>query len=325
MSWLQLKLAVAGEFADELSDYCLELGAVSAMLDNAGEDSLAEAVLEPDPGATIVWERAVITAFWPAVADLLTISANLSSKIHDKGIFAEVSVDFLAEDEFDRMPSQQVADLCFGDGRLWLVPRDASPERLEALADTAVLRLDPGLAFGSGLHPTTQLCLDYLARLPDLREARVLDFGCGSGVLALGARALGAAIAHGVDHDPQALVATLDNAAYNDLREGMQVFLPSDLPDDAHYEVVVANILANPLIELAAEISARVCDGGRLVLAGLLADQADAVQAAYPNIQFAPPQTYQGSAIAAVAESGAGGVVASPDEDWVCLQGVKVP
>ena len=248
MSWLQVKLVVPGTFADELSDLCLEVGAVSAVLDNAGADSLAEAVLEPDPGATIVWKRAVITAFWPATSDLASISSVLANHIHDKSIFAEVTVDFIADSELAGAAPQQVAELSFGDGRLWLIPRGAEPRAQDA---APCIKLDPGLAFGSGLHPTTQLCLDYMARMSGWKGLRLLDFGCGSGVLALGALALGAREAHGVDHDPQALVATQDNAAYNDLGDAMQVFTPAELPDNAHYEVVVANILANPLIELA--------------------------------------------------------------------------
>ena len=135
---------------------------------------------------------------------------------------------------------------------------------------------------------------------------------------------------HGVDHDPQALVATLDNAAYNDLSRAMQVFMPSELPDDAHYEVVVANILANPLIELAEEISARLLVGGRLVLAGLLAGQAESVRAAYPAIEFEPAMTYRGSAIAQAISALSGFSLSDfdpdatrPDDDWVCLYGRK--
>ncbi len=325
MSWLQLKLDVPGTFADELSDFCLEVGALSATLDNAGADSVSNAVLEPAPGATIVWERAVITAFWPVESDIARISSSLGGYIHDKGIFAEVDAIFVDDDDIPEPPPQPVADLRFGGGCLWLVPRDVSAARVQALGGVPHIKLDPGLAFGSGLHPTTQLCLDHLARMEGLAGARMLDFGCGSGVLALGGLALGVAVAHGVDHDPQALVATLDNAAYNDLGGALQVFTPSDLPEDAHYEVVVANILANPLIELAQELSARVTAGGRLIMAGLLQNQAESVQAAYPEFDFASPRAYQGSSIAeAVATlSDIGGVVASPAEDWVCLAGQK--
>ena len=331
MSWYQIKLAVAGQFADTLSDYCLELGAISAVLDNAGADTLAEAVLEPDPGATIVWENVVISTFWPISLDIGEVSAALKEYLKDGGIFAEVNINFVSEEQLPPVPAQPTPRLCFGDNRLWLVPRDLADLdafELEALAETACIKLDPGLAFGSGLHPTTQLCIDYLARLPTLAGSRVLDFGCGSGVLALAALALGASLAHGVDHDPQALVATRDNAAYNDVGDALQVFTPSELPDDAHYEVVVANILANPLIELAPLISDRVAPGGRLIMAGLLHGQAAAVSAAYPGFEFAAPQIYNGSAVARMANEqapqvNAGGMVATPQEDWVCLAGQK--
>ena len=305
---MQLKLEVPGHCADALSDVCLELGAVSALLDNAGADSLVEAVLEPAPGATIVWERVGITAYWEATADIVAALQGLQAEIHDKGIFAEVDVNFRSDDDLDALPAQQVEELSFADGQLWLLPRDADSERLAALKDVAVIQLDPGLAFGSGLHPTTQLCLEAMARLPVLAGANVLDFGCGSGVLALGALVLGAARADGVDHDPQALVATADNAAYNGVAKRMHVFMPGELPGRLRYQVVVANILANPLIELADELSERLLPGGTLILAGLLAQQADAVIEAYPTIKFAAP----------VAQDAAPGA-----DSWVCLLGVR--
>lgn len=308
MSWLQVKLEVPGHCADPLSDRCLELGAVSVLLDNAGADSMVEAVLEPGPGETIVWERVAITAFWDASVDIITMLRALQTDIHDRGIFAEVNASFHSDDDLVALPAQQVEELSFADGQLWLVPRDATPERLAELQDLAVIKLDPGLAFGSGLHPTTQLCLECMARMSGLPGSSVLDYGCGSGVLALGALVLGAARVHGVDHDPQALVATADNAAYNEVAAGMQVFMPDELPGQSRYEVVVANILANPLIELADELSERLLPGGTLILAGLLAHQADAVIEAYPTISFAAP----------VAHDSAAGA-----ESWVRLQGLK--
>jgi len=185
MSWLQLKLAVPGTFADELSDFCLQLGALSVVLDNAGADTPANAVLEPAPGATIFWKRAAITAIWSADADLGTISSSLSAFLHDKGIFGEIDVIFMDNSDLPASLPQPVANLEFAGGRLWLLPREASDDRIKALGGAPHIKLDPGLAFGSGLHPTTQLCLDYLARMDSLVDARMLDFGCGSGVLAL--------------------------------------------------------------------------------------------------------------------------------------------
>ena len=320
MSWLQVKLEVPGSVADELSDVCVELGAVSASLDNAGPDKLVESVLEPGPGETIVWQRAVITAFWEATGPFQDALAALQQKIQDTGVFAEVSCEFVAEDQLAGTSPQVVEELSFADGRFWLVPRSCSAERLAELAETACLRLDPGLAFGSGLHPTTQLCLDALARVETLNDAVVLDFGCGSGVLGLAALALGARSADGVDHDPQALVATQDNAAYNDLAAGIRVFMPEQLPSQARYEVVVANILANPLIELAPQITGRLKPGATLLLAGLLAHQADAVQQAYPDISFQTPVAYSGDPSAPRGEL-LNGLADAADERWVLLHG----
>ena len=153
-----------------------------------------------------------------------------------------------------------------------------------------VLRLEPGLAFGSGSHPTTRLCLTWLAEA-DVAGARVLDFGCGSGILALAACLLGAAAVTAVDHDPQALVATRDNAAYNGIAAGqLSIMTPEALRarDDRRgaFDVVVANILANPLMELADVLCGYLAPGGRLVLSGLLRAQEDMIRNAYAEMNF---------------------------------------
>ena len=176
----------------------------------------------------------------------------------------------------------QYEPLRFGE-HTWIVPWS---HELPADADTpqaAVVRLDPGLAFGSGTHPTTALCLqwlDGLARDGRLAGARVLDFGCGSGILALAALKLGAAHAVGVDNDPQAIIATRDNAQRNGVEERLSVYLPADEPVAA-YPVVVANILATALIALADTLAARVAPGGLLAMSGILAGQQDDVMARY--------------------------------------------
>ena len=167
--------------------------------------------------------------------------------------------------------------------RTWIVPWNHElPEGADA-ADAAVVRLDPGLAFGSGTHPTTALCLqwfDTLATQGALADATVLDFGCGSGILALAALKLGAARAVGVDNDPQALLATDDNAERNGVAERLAAYLPQDEPA-ATYPVVVANILASALVALADTLAARVAPGGRIALSGILAGQEDEVLAHY--------------------------------------------
>jgi ribosomal protein L11 methyltransferase len=164
------------------------------------------------------------------------------------------------------------------------------------------LRLDPGLAFGSGGHPTTRLCLEWLAG-QQLEGLRVLDFGCGSGILGLAAGVLGARQVVAVDHDPQALLATRENAAYNQIT-GKQLIVqaPAELSGAGDFDVVVANILANPLLELASWITALLRPGGMLALSGLLANQAEQILEGYPGIRFGEPMQ---------------------DGDWLRLSGVK--
>jgi ribosomal protein L11 methyltransferase len=177
----------------------------------------------------------------------------------------------------------QYEPLKFGQ-RTWIVPWNHDlPEGADA-PDAAVVRLDPGLAFGSGTHQTTALCLQWLDGLASegaLADATVLDFGCGSGILALAALKLGAAGAVGVDNDPQALTATADNAQRNDLAARLAVYLPEDEPAGIRYPVVVANILASALVALADALAARVAPGGRIALSGILAGQEDEVLARY--------------------------------------------
>jgi ribosomal protein L11 methyltransferase len=172
----------------------------------------------------------------------------------------------------------QFQPMAFGT-RTWIVPWDhALPEAAQA-ANAAVVRLDPGLAFGSGTHATTALCLDWLDGL-DLSGKTVLDFGCGSGILALAALKLGAARAVGVDNDPQAILATTDNALRNGVAERMSVHLPPEEPK-ATYPVVVANILAIALEALADVLASRVAPGGVIALSGILKGQDEALVERY--------------------------------------------
>jgi ribosomal protein L11 methyltransferase len=176
----------------------------------------------------------------------------------------------------------QYVPLRFGE-RTFIVPWNHELPEEAANTEAAVVRLDPGLAFGSGTHPTTALCLRWLDQLAGegkLTGATVLDFGCGSGILALAALKLGASKAVGVDNDPQALIATFDNAGRNGVGERLAVYLPQDEPVAA-YPVVVANILASALDALAATLAARVAPGGRVALSGILHGQEDELLARY--------------------------------------------
>ncbi len=258
------------------------VGALAVTLTDAHADAPDEqAIFEPGVGETPVWGEMVLTALFAADTShallLHALAAADAGLDWSRALFCEV-----ADQDWERAWMDQYEPLQFG-ARTWIVPwNHALPPGADA-ADAAVVRLDPGLAFGSGTHPTTALCLQWLDALAGdgtLRGARVLDFGCGSGILALAALKLGAARAVGVDNDPQALLATDDNAQRNGVGDRLTVSLPDDEPI-ATYPVVVANILAKALIALADTLTARVAPGGQLAMSGILAGQEHDVIARY--------------------------------------------
>lgn len=283
MAWLQLSVAVGRDCAERVSEALSACGAVAVSLSAEGEDVL----LEPMPGEQPLWQQLRLDALMPTETDLTQLRGHL-----EPAGARLVDVAFVAEDDWEQRWRAHAVRACFG-GRLWLLPKDEPFVTPRSGADAAavVLRLDPGLAFGSGSHPTTRLCLAGLAALP-LEGLRVLDYGCGSGILALAACLLGAREVVAVDHDPQALVATRENAAYNGV-ESLHVMDPAalDAPEWslAQFDVVVANILANPLVGLAERLMALTAEGGRLLLSGLLESQASMIREAYPGIAFEPP------------------------------------
>lgn len=258
------------------------VGALAVTLADAHADAPdEEAIFEPGVGETPLWHELVLTALFEAGTpqDLLLYALSAT----DEGLdWSRVSFRDVADQDWERAWMDQYEPLRFG-RRTWIVPWNHDLPEGADTPDAAVVRLDPGLAFGSGTHPTTALCLQWLDTLADegaLRDARVLDFGCGSGILALAALKLGAAQAIGVDNDPQALTATADNAERNGVADRLQVHAPEDEPA-ATYPVVVANILASALVALADTLTARVAPGGRLAMSGILAGQEDEVIARY--------------------------------------------
>lgn len=272
MGWVRLSIEL-GETAIEPVEEILEsLGAVAVTVTAAGGDP----VLEPEPGAVPLWHRCRLTGLFDDSVQVRELERVLAGA----GV-ARVEVDVLDDEDWQDRWRQHATRACFGE-RLWLVPRDAE------VPGGPVLRLDPGLAFGSGSHPTTRLCLDWLARR-ELARLTVLDYGCGSGVLGLAALKLGCERVLAIDHDPQALLATRDNAAYNSLADDRLVVAGPDALGDLEFDLVLANILANPLIELAPVLTRSLSRTGVLVLSGMLEAQWRNVAVAYPEIDFEAP------------------------------------
>jgi len=276
MPYLELSLRCTEADQPRYENALEDVGALSVtLLDAEADTSNERAILEPGVGQTPLWHSLVLTALFHAEANALALLAALEA--FDPGLdWRQASFRTVEDQDWERAWLDQFQPMRFGE-RTFIVPWNHDIPDDAQRDDAAVIRLDPGLAFGSGTHPTTALCLrwlDGLAGAGRLQDRDVLDFGCGSGILALAALKLGAARAVGVDNDPQALIATHDNAQRNAVGERLAVHLPQDEPARA-YPVVVANILASALDALADTLAARVAPGGRIALSGILHGQED--------------------------------------------------
>jgi ribosomal protein L11 methyltransferase len=267
--YLSLSVELEGRDPEAAEAALFAAGAVSVTLTDAVDD----AILEPAPGEVRLWPRTVLQALFPASAAgpeaILALAAALdvaADRIH---------AGHVADRVWEREWLKDFHAMRFG-RRLWIVP---THEPLPADPGAICVRLDPGLAFGTGTHPSTALCLTWLdAHL--VPGATVIDYGCGSGVLAVAAARLGAAAVHACDIDPQALIATRDNAAANDVAGRVRVHdEAATLPGEVN--VVMANILAGTLVELAPRLCALLASGGQLVLAGILRQQVHEVRAGF--------------------------------------------
>jgi ribosomal protein L11 methyltransferase len=266
MAWQQISMRLDAGQSDAVEAILRLAGAASVSVSDAGNDPL----YEPPPGTTPTWPQVRLTALFDTTFDLGRLARLLPSSVDA----ASISIDTVAERDWIHAWRESITLLTFGN-RLEIVPapNTASVPRAPRLA------LNMGLAFGTGRHPTTRMCLEWLAGA-DWSDATVLDFGCGSGILALAALRCGARYAWATDHDPQALTATRDNARSNGLEDALWIGKPDSLPAfDA--DVVMANILAGTLCELAALLAARQGRGGRIVLSGVLESQSSAVLDAY--------------------------------------------
>lgn len=285
MRWRELAVASHHpEFAEEI---LLSGGAVSVTMIDAGDVP----VLEPLPGETPLWPATITRGLFTDESDLDAVRDSLRELLPD-GADAQVEMKLVEDRDWVRAWLDHATPLRFGpDGGpgLWICP---SGHRVEVEGAT-VIDLDPGLAFGTGTHPSTAMCLDWLAA-NDVRDRTVLDYGCGSGVLAIAALKLGAMHATAVDIDPQALTATRDNAGSNGVSARL-ICAGLEQAVDEPVDIVLANILARPLIELAPRLAALTTPGGDIVLAGLLERQADEVRAAYaPWFEFAADARREG-------------------------------
>ncbi len=282
MPYLELALQCPENLQSRHEHALEDLGALSVTLLDADEGTEDErAILEPGVGETPLWRHLVLTALFPVEADPLALLAALEAFDPDLD-WSQAHFRRVEDQDWERVWLDRFAPMQFG-LRTFIVPwNHALPEAAQH-ADAAVVQLDPGLAFGSGTHPTTALCLRWLdaqASAGRLRGTTVLDYGCGSGILALAALKLGAAGAVGIDNDPQALIATADNAARNGVETRLSVHAP-DAEPEATYPLVVANILASALDALAATLAARVAPGGRIALSGILRGQEQALLERY--------------------------------------------
>ncbi len=288
MPFLQLSLDIGPRNPEPYEDALFELGALSVTLLDAADDP----VLEPAPGATPLWPTIVVRAVFAADADADQLRAALGSVHGLDPLLIALTARFesLADRVWEREWLKDFKPMRFG-RRLWVCPGGQRPDA-EAIgpdADVVLLELDPGLAFGTGTHATTALCLEWLdsgaatgndGGGPWLAGADVIDYGCGSGILAIAALRLGARRAVAMDIDPQALRATRENAERNGVPDRIRVTADREA-GQAEVDVLLANILAGPLVELAPLLAARTRVGGRIALSGLLVEQADAVTAAY--------------------------------------------
>jgi len=277
MPWLQIKVETAPEQAEQYEDLLLAAGCAAVTYQDAAD----QPIFEPDLGTTPLWSQTVVTGLFAAEHDLQETLALLRqaqqqiSESEDHYPIPEFRAEILEDKDWEREWMESYHPMRFGN-RLWVCPswREA-PD-----ADAVNMMLDPGLAFGTGTHPTTALCLEWLDGQA-LDGQLVVDYGCGSGILGIAALLLGAERVVAVDIDPQALIATRDNLERNRLEPSrLSAGLPSATPA-VQADTLVANILAGPLVELAPTLEALVRPGGQILLSGLLADQAEAVSDAY--------------------------------------------
>jgi len=292
MSWLQLRISSTRAHSNTVEQALLQVGAMSITM----EDNADQPILEPALGETPLWNETRITGLFSA--DIDTAATLAAAEVRCGQRLTDSRWEILEDKDWERAWMDNFKPMQFG-RRLWICPSWMTPPDPTA----ANLMLDPGLAFGTGTHPTTALCLTWLDGC-ELHDKVVVDYGCGSGILGIAALLLGARRVIAVDNDPQALIATVENARRNAIAsERISTYLPGDVPTNIQAGVVVANILAGPLAELAPLLTTLCAEGGELALSGILSNQADTLSARYKQWFSMAPATVQ--------------------QDWVRLNGRK--
>ncbi|MRX28134.1 50S ribosomal protein L11 methyltransferase [Kangiella sp. HZ709] len=293
MSWIQLKFDYKNPDADSLSDFLMQLGALAVTFLDA-ED---KPILEPKPGETPLWEHLIVLALFDANTETTVMDKVLSNSEYSQSLGQNYQWEIIRDQDWERSWMDSFKPMQFGK-RVWIVPSwHESPN-----PDAVNIMLDPGLAFGTGTHPTTSLCLQWLDAAK-LEGKTVIDYGCGSGILTLAALLLGADKVYAVDIDPQAIDATRENLKRNGISEDKLILGLPDQVELPQADLLLANILAEPLRQLSESIANSVKSGGNLVLSGLLNEQAAELSEIYQ----------QWFAMDAVTSEG----------DWSRLSGIK--
>ncbi|MCX8744364.1 50S ribosomal protein L11 methyltransferase [Snodgrassella sp. B3882] len=296
MHYQQVVITVPQDQVDVLSDALIEHGALSTAIEdaNAGQENEQPIFGEPDMPTEEVWQQSNIVALFDQNSDIDLIVKEAAQACTIA--VPSYCLETVQEQDWVRLTQSQFEPIQISD-RLWITP---SWHSIPNASDIINLQLDPGLAFGTGSHPTTHLCLQWLDQNIHGGE-KILDYGCGSGILTIAALKLGAQSATGVDIDRQAIRASQDNALNNQVEA--QFFLPDDLPENEQYDIVVANILANPLRLLAQMLAERTRTGGQIVLSGILAEQTEELSSIYAQwFDLNQPKI---------------------DDGWVCISGTK--
>lgn len=269
MPWLQLTFETTPDDAEQFSDLLSDAGANAVTF----LDSADQPLYEPPVGETPLWSRTRIIGLFDASANMPAVLQHISQAIAPKQL-PDHRISPLEDKDWEREWMDNFKPMPFGE-RLWIVPSWTEAPHPDAIN----ILLDPGLAFGTGTHPTTDLCLQWLDK-HCAEHDEVVDYGCGSGILAVAAAKLGATHVWAVDNDPQALIATRDNAEKNDAAENISAVLPDAFPK-VKTPLLLANILAQPLMDFAERFATHVIPGGHIVLSGILAEQAEQVAACY--------------------------------------------